>query len=456
MNDSDTTQCLLFEGLSNKRVEIQFTGQETSSDGGVLLLKAADGRLGLIDAMSRAMADRRDPARVAHEIETLISQRVYALGCGYEDGNDAARLASDAMMKLVSGRDPGGEDLASQPSISRFENAPRRADLLRISRKMTEAVVSAQRRRLSGRAKKITIDLDQTMDPVHGEQQGSLFNGFYGNHCFIPLLGSITFNDEAEQFVVAAILRPGNAPDKKGARGLLRRLLPLLRKAFPKAQIYVRLDAGFGCPEILDYLDAEGLRYAVGYGKNPVLTRASKRLMGTVRRLSKGSQQTERLFASTLYAARTWSYKRNVVIKAEVTRTKGREPRDNPRYVVSNLPGTPEWIYAEFYSKRGEIENRIKELKRGMHIDRTSCSKFEANQFRVLLTLAAFMLMQEIRVKARLTHFARATVDSLRLSLIKVAARVTSSARRIFIELPAAYPFRLDWLRVAGGLATLA
>lgn len=455
MNDSGTTQCLLFEGLSNKRVEIRFSGAETSSDGGAVFLKAADRRLGLIKLMSGAIVDRRDETRVLHEMETLVSQRVYALGCGYEDGADAARLASDPMMKLVSGRDPWGDDLASQPSISRFENAPRRADLMRIGLRMMEAIVSAQKRRLSGRAKKITIDLDQTMDPVHGEQQLSFFNGFYGNHCFIPLLGSITFNDEAEQFLVAGILRPGNAPDKRGARGLLKRLVPRLRKAFPKAQIYVRLDAGFGCPEILDYLDSEGLRYAVGYGKNAVLTRASRKLMGTVRRLSKESGKTERLFTSTRYAARRWPNMRRIVIKAEVTRAQGREPRDNPRYVVSNIPGTPEWIYAEFYSKRGEFENRIKELKQGMRIDRTSCSKFTANQFRVLLTLAAFMLTQEVRVKARLTQFARATVDRLRLSLIKVAARVTSSVRRILIELPEAYPFKLEWIRVASGLATL-
>ena len=456
MNDSGTTQCLLFEGLSSKRVEIQFSGKASSSDGGAVLLKGADRLLGLIKSMSRSISDRRDPTRVRHEMETLISQRVMALACGYEDGNDAARLSSDPVMKLIAGRDPSGDDLASQPTISRLENAPRQPDLFRMGTAIIEAVVERHRRRLSGRAEKITIDLDQTVDEVHGEQQRSLFNGHYGSHCFIPLLGGMTFNDESEQIPIAAILRPGNSPDKRGAIGVLRRLLPLLRKGFPKAQIFVRVDAGFCAPEILEYLDSERLFYAVGYGKNSVLNHISAPLMRQVRRDSKESKKTEKRFTSTPYQARSWSKTRTVVIKAEVTRIVGREPRDNPRYVVTNIPQGPQTLYEEFYCQRGEFENRIKELKHGLKIDRTSCSKFQANQFRLLLTLAAYLLLQEIRFKARFTQFARATVATLRLQLIKVGARVTSSVRRVFIELPSAYPFQRDWLRIVSALGALA
>jgi hypothetical protein len=456
MIDSGTTQCSLFEGLSSKRVEVQFSGQATSSDGGAVLLKGADRLLGLIKAMSTSISDRRDPTRVKHEMETLISQRVFAVACGYEDGNDAARLSSDPVMKLISGRDPSGDDLASQPTISRLENAPRQPDLFRIGTAIIEAVVERHRRRLSGRAEKITVDLDQTVDEVHGEQQGSLFNGHYGNHCFIPLLGAMTFNDESEQIPIAAILRPGNSPDKRGAIGVLRRLLPLLRKGFPKAQIFVRLDAGFCAPEILEYLDSERLFYAVGFGKNPVLNRIAAPLMNQVRRASRESNKTEKRFTSTTYRARSWSKTRTVVIKAEVTRIAGREPRDNPRYVVTNIPQGPQALYEEFYCQRGEFENRIKELKHGLKIDRTSCSKFQANQFRLLLTLAAYLLLQEVRFKARFTSLARATVSTLRLQLIKVGARVTSSVRRIFIELPRAYPFQRDWLRIVSALGALA
>jgi hypothetical protein len=453
MNDSGTTQCLLFEDLFGKRVEVLFSGAATSSDGGALLLKGADRRLGLIKAMSRSISDRRDASRVRHEIEALISQRVYGLACGYEDGNDAAKISSDPVMKLISGRDVAGQDLASQPSISRFENSVRRADLLRLGRSTAEVVVDFQRSQRTGRAEKITIDLDQTDDPAHGEQQLSLFNGHYGNNCFIPLLGAMTFNDEPEQFLFAAVLRPGNAPDKRGAIGILRRILLLLRKAFPKTPIHVRLDAGFCAPEILNYLESEGLFYAVGFGQNSVLNRVAASLMRKVRRESRKSGQTERRFTSTRYAARTWKTPRTVVIKAEVTRVKNRDARDNPRYVVTNLPQDPQTLYEEFYCQRGEFENRIKELKLDLKIDRTSCSKFLANQFRVLLTLAAYILLQQIRLKAHRTTLARATVGRLRLAFIKVAARVTSSVRRIFIELPRAYPFQRDWLRVAAALS---
>lgn len=275
MKNSDTTQCLLFEGISKKRIDLRLAGEATSSDGGALLLRKADQQLGLIEAMAASVADRRDQSRVKHEMAVLIAQRVYGLACGYEDANDAAKLSSDPLMKLISGRDPEGCDLASQPSISRFENSFSRSDLYRLGTAIMTRLLENQRRGRSGRAERITIDLDQTDDEVHGEQQLSLFNGHYGNHCFIPLLGAITFNAEPEQFPFVALLRPGNAPDKKGAIAVLRRLLPLLRTAFPRTPIYVRLDAGFCAPEILNYVEQEGLFYAIGFGKNPVLKRVS-------------------------------------------------------------------------------------------------------------------------------------------------------------------------------------
>ena len=454
MKDSGTTQCLLFEGISKKRVEVRLTGQATSSDGGALFLKKADQRLGLIKAMAAAVADRRDQSRIEHEVKELIAQRVYSLACGYEDANDAARLSSDPLMKLISGRDPEGRDLASQPSISRFENSLRRADLFALGTAIMTTLVENQRLRRAGQADRIIIDLDQTADEVHGEQQRSLFNGHYGNHCFIPLLGGITFNAESEQYPFVTLLRSGNSPDKKGAIGILRWFLPVLRKAFPKTPIYLRLDAGFCAPEILNYAESEGLLYAIGFGKNAVLKRAAGSLMRTVRRKSKESGETERCFKATRYAARSWPHKRRVVIKAEVTCATNREPRDNPRFVVTNIPLEPQALYEDFYSPRGEFENRIKELKLDLKIDRTSCTRFFANQSRLLLTLAAYLLLQEMRIKAKDTSLVRATVGQLRLKLIKVAARVTSSVRRILIELPRAYPFQSDWLRIANALQT--
>jgi hypothetical protein len=235
LRDDSTTQCWLFEDLAKRPVTVQFDQERGSSDGGAVLLGAADRRLGLSEALTGCIRDDRDPARVVHEISALVRQRVYGIACGYPDGNDAARLASDPVHKLLVGQAPLGEDeLASQPTLSRFENGASRADLFRMGDKLAERVIERHRRRLRGRARVVTIDLDQTDDPAHGEQQLVLFNGYYDEWCYLPLLGFVSFDHEADQYLVTAILRPGNSPDKRGSLGVLSRLLPRLRTAFPK------------------------------------------------------------------------------------------------------------------------------------------------------------------------------------------------------------------------------
>jgi hypothetical protein len=451
--DDNTTQCWLFSDLAKRAVTVRFDQERGSSDGGAVLLGAADRRLGLSEALSGCLRDERDPQRVVHEIGDLIRQRVYAIACGYPDGNDAARLSSDPVHKLLVGRDPvGEEDLASQPTLSRFENAADRADLFRMGEALADRVIERHRRRRRGRARVVTIDLDQTDDPAHGQQQLALFNGYYGEWCYLPLLGFVSFDDEADQYLVAALLRPGNSPDKVGSLGVLSRLLPRLRAAFPKARLRVRLDAGFAAPEVLDFLDEQGVDYAVAIGKNSILLRRAGRHMAQARRLSKASEKTEKVYAETLYAAKTWPHRRRIIIKAEVTRHPGRDPKDNPRFVVTNMAQTPRWVYKEFYCQRGEIENRIKELHHGLEIDRTSCSRFLANQFRVLLTAAAFVLMQELRLHAARTSLARAQVWTLRDRLLKVGAHLAVSVRRFVIHLPASYPFLGPWGRLATSL----
>jgi hypothetical protein len=451
MADDNTTQCWLFPQLAVKPVVVRFDQEGGSSDGGAVLLKAADRRLGLTESLAECIRDDRDPTRIVHAIEEMLGQRVFAIACGYPDGNDAARLGADPVHKLLVGRDPiRGEDLASQPTLSRFENSVRRADLYRLGQALAERVIDRQRQRLHGRARRITIDLDQTDDPTHGAQQLALFNGYYDSWCYIPLLGFVSFNDEAEQYLIAAILRPGNAPDKLGALGLLRRLIERLRGAFPRASLRVRLDAGFSSSELLDFLDAQGdVEYAVAMGKNRVLLRRAKKLMGKVRRLSAQSKQTEHVYGETLYAAGTWEQRRRIIIKAEVVRQTGKEPKDNPRFVITNMPKTPRWVYERFYCHRGEVENRIKELHHGLEIDRTSCSLFLANQLRVLLTAAAYVLMQEIRLRAARSSCARAQVSTLRERLLKIGARVVVSVRRIVIHLPQTFPFQEVWTRLA-------
>lgn len=444
-----TQQSVLFPAFGKPVVAV-FDREHSSSDGGAVLLKAADRRLGLVDRLAGCLTDARQPGKISHEIDELLGQRVYAIACGYADTNDAARLADDPIHKLLVGRDPiEGDALASQPTLSRFENTVNRKDLYRMGIAIAESVIQRHRRRLHGRARRITIDLDPTDDGTHGGQQLALFNGFYGQHCYLPLLGFLRFNDEPEQFLFTALLRPGNAPASLGASAILRRLLERLIDAFPKARFVLRLDGGFANPELLDFLDAARVDYVIGMAGNSVLRGFAEPLMKKVHRLSRRSGQTEHLYTARRYRARRWAKPRRVIIKAEVTQYPDRDPRDNPRFVVTSFHTDPQRIYEREYCQRGDIENRIKELKQGMQIDRTSCTRFWANQFRVLMTAASYVLMQELRLRAARTACARAQIWTLREHLIKIGAQVVVSVRRIVLHLPTSFPYIDAWRKIA-------
>jgi len=448
-NDS-TAQSVLFPALFGKRVVAQFDQPHGSSEGGAVLLKACDERLGLSQRLSGCLDEEREPGKIRHTLEELIRQRVFAIACGYADCNDAARLAQDPIQKLLVGRDPvAGEALASQPTLSRFENTVGPKALYRMGQALSEAVIERQRRRLRGKAKRITIELDPTDDPTHGAQQLSLFNGHYDTWCYLPVAGFIQFDAEPEQYLFTCVLRPGNAPAKLGAIGILRRVLERLRQAFPKAVLLVRLDGGFACPEILDFLEAEGVEYVVAMAGNAVLDRMCEHWMLDVRERSAISAKTERVYGEVRYAAKSWSCERRIVVKAEVVRLEGREPRDNARFVITNLRTSPQKLYEDIYCQRAHIELRIKELHHGLEIDRTSCTRFWANQLRVLLTAAAYALMQELRTRAAGTGCARAQVWTLRERLLKLGVWVTCSVRRIVLHLPQSAPWRSDWCRIA-------
>ena len=456
--DDTTRQSVLFPDLFRKLVVARFDERRGSSDGGGILLRAIDLALGLTKRLAGSLRDLRDASRIAHEHEELLAQRVFAIACGYPDCNDAARLAEDPVHKLMVGRDPvEGEALGSQPTLSRFENSVDRKDLFRMADALAETVIERQRKRLHGRARLITLDLDPTDDPTHGAQQLSLFNGHYDCWCYLPVVAFATFDGERESYLLTAVLRPGNAPAKLGAVAILKRLLSRLRVAFPKARFRVRLDGGFACPEVLAFLDAQPrLNYVVAMAKNTVLSRRVRRLMATARRLSRESGETAHVYGELRYAARKWAHKRRLVVKAEVVRHPGREPKDNPRFVVTNVPGTPRWIYERVYCGRGEIENRIKDLHHGLEIDRTSCSRFLANQFRVLLTAAAYVLFQELRRRAQRTSCARAQVSTLRERLLKIGAQLVVSVRRVVLHLPDSFPLIEVWKQVALGVGARA
>jgi hypothetical protein len=454
LRDDTIPQTVLFADLFNKPLVATFDQPHASSDGGAVLLKAADaryGRGGLIDGFARCLVDDRQPGKVRHALEDLLAQRIFGLACGHPDANDADRLADDPIHKLLLGRDPiAGDPLASQPTISRFENQVGVQELYAMECELAARVVERHRQRLHGRARQITIDLDPTDDPTHGAQQLTFFNGHYDSWCYLPLLTFLTFNDERDQYLCAAILRPGNAPATRGAVGVLRRLLSLLRLTFPKARFLVRLDGGFATPEIFDFLDAErGLDYVVAMAENAVLARVAEPAMVDARALSEASEQTEHVYTEAHYAARTWGHERRVVIKAEVVRLEVREPRDNARYVITNLRQTPTFVYEHVYCARGDIENRIKELHDGLQIGRTSCCRFWANQLRVLLTAAAYVLMQELRLRAARTAYRRTQVTGLRERLLKLGAHVVVSTRRIVLHLPTSTPGLDAWRSIA-------
>jgi len=451
LRDDTIPQTVLFPDLFIKPLVATFDQPHASSDGGAVLLKAAEARYGLIDGFARCLVEDRQPGKVRHTLEALLAQRIYGLACGHPDANDADRLADDPIHKLLLGRDPiDGDPLASQPTISRFENGVGPRVLHAMGRELAANVIDRHRQRLHGRARRITIDLDPTDDPTHGAQQLTFFNGHYDCWCYLPLLAFVTFNDEVEQYLCAAILRPGNAPATRGARGTLIRLIDLLRRAFPKARLRVRLDGGFATPALLDLLDAEPrLDYVVAMAENAVLTRIAEPLMVEARTQSEASGQTEHLYTEAHYAARTWLHQRRVVIKAEVVRLPGREPRDNARFVITNLRQTPRFVYEQVYCARGDIENRIKELHEGLQIGRTSCSRFWANQLRVLLTAAAYVLMQELRLRAARTACARTQVTGLRERLLKLGVQVVVSVRRIVLHLPTSTPDLNAWHHMA-------
>lgn len=451
MNDDTIPQTVLFPDLFNKPIVATFDQPHASSDGGAVLLKAAERQYDLIAGFARALVDDRQSGKVRHTLHDLLAQRLFGLACGYPDANDADRLAEDPIQKLLLGRDPVlGASLASQPTLSRFENGHGAQALYEMAHELATAVVSRHQRRLRGRARQITIDLDPTDDPTHGAQQLTFFNGHYDAWCYLPLLAFVTFDHEVEQYLCAAVLRPGNAPATRGARGVLCRLLALLRHAFPQARFLVRLDGGFATPEILDFLDAEPrLDYVVAMAENAVLARAAESAMVAARTLSEASGQTEHVYTEARYAAGTWTRQRRVVIKAEVVRLAGRAPRDNPRFVITTLRPSPRFVYEQIYCARGDIENRIKELHDGLQIGRTSCCRFWANQLRVLLTAAAYVLMQELRLRAARTACARTQVTGLRERLLKLGVHVVVSVRRIVLHLPTSAPCLAAWRQIA-------
>jgi hypothetical protein len=380
----------------------------------------------------------------------LIAQRVYGLACGYPDANDAARLSDDPIHKLLLDRDPiRGARLASQPTLSRFENAPSRGELLLLSEALFETVFERHAHRLRGRLRHVTVDLDVTDDPTHGAQQFSFLNGHYGHACYLPMLAHLTFNDEPEQYLCAAVLRPGNALTRRGTVALLTHILRPLQGRFPGVRLLVRLDGGYTEPELFEFLDEVCVDYVVRMPKNAVLERHAALAIVEARQLATERDETAHLYAQCRYAAKTWERERRVVIKAEVTMHPGRDSKDNPRFVVTNLTRSPQRVYERVYCARGELGNRLKELHHGLAIDRTSRSRFLRQPVARALDRGRLRAAAGAAAHGRRTCWARAQIATLREQVLNLDVQVVVPVRRLVLHLPAAFPFRDDWRRLA-------
>ncbi len=427
------TQCksetLTFSSLPRKKIIADFNGGHLTSDAGALLLREANRRTGLIDALAACIADPRDPARIQHDVKTLVAQRVFGIAMGYEDGNDHQMLRHDSIMQILAEVPPASEDpLASPPTLSRFENWVDRKSLARMSAVFVDQFIASY----DNPPEEIILDFDATDDAVHGDQEGGFFHGYYNHYCYLPLY---VFCDDR---LLCAYLRPCKIDGAKHSRGILKLLVRRIRESWPSTRIIFRGDSGFCRWKTLKYCDKNDIGYVVGLATNKRLKRIQKPFMTDAKKQFEETGEKQRSFHEFEYAAGTWDRKRRVVLKAEHLRDG-----PNPRFVVTNLDDPPEAIYDSIYTQRGEMENRIKEQQLYLFADRTSCSKFIANQLRLLLASAAYVLIEHLRRDGlKDTELASARVDTIRLKLLKVAARVVVSVRRIVLHLSSSYPYQ--------------
>ena len=439
-----TVPQLTFDFYRDLPVVTTFDAPETSSDGGLLLLRSVDDCIGLSRWFAQCVPDKRNKKFVQHHRIEQVRQRVYQIALGYEDCNDATSLRADPLFKTVCERAPDDEQgLSSQPTLSRLENAVDMRAVCTLLLAFERTYVES----LPADTTLVILDIDSTDDETHGHQQLSFFHGYYDHYMYHHLL---VFDGEGR--LVTVLLRPGNTHASRGAAPLVARVIRAIKTRFPQAQIVVRGDSGFCVPrfiETIEALDRElgEVYYIFGCAKNPVLLRLAQPLIKLAEESYKVQHHKVRLFGDFEYAAETWPHTRHVIAKAEHS-DKGA----NPRFVVTSIDGfEARDLYDAAYCARGQCENNIKDLKNALRSDRLSCETFVANFFRLLLHAAAYRLMYSIRERAACARpeLARTQFDTLRLRLLKVAAHVTRSVRRILVRLPLAFSWANVFARVA-------
>lgn len=430
MND-DTIAAFSFPAVSRKKVTAAFDGGRLTSDGGVMLLSLAERRLGIAERLARRIPDRRDRTRIAHSFADMIRARIFAICCGYEDADDLDLLRVDPAFKLACGRLPDtGRDLASQPTLSRLENTPTLRDVIRLTYALVDQWIASYARPPS----RVILDIDDTCDVVHGHQQLSLFNAHYDERCFLP----IHIYDTQKARPVAAILRPGKTPSGIEVRAHLRRLVRHIRKSWPDTRILLRGDSHYARPEAMAWCEDNGVEYVFGLSGTKPLSKKVDETADAVRtERAVRDRDVVRDYAETRHRANSWDRERRAIARIEATRL-GLDIR----FIVTNLAyGAPEWLYDSLYCARGQAENLIKLHKSQLCSDRTSCRAALANQTRLVLHTAAYWLMLTVRDAIPAPRdLAKAEFATLRLRLLKIAARVTETAARVRLAFAAACP----------------
>jgi hypothetical protein len=430
-----TTPELSFPSFDRRKIEANFSGGEVSSDGGILLLREADRRLGLVAALDAVLPDPRDPRLIIHRQVDLLRQRIYGLATGSEDLNDHETLRHDLAWQTALERDT---TLASDSTLCRLEQRADRKAALAFHKVLLEKFIASFKEAPT----ELILDFDATDDRVHGNQEGRHFHGYYGDYCFLPLY--VFCGDQ----LLVSYLRPSNIDGARHAWAILKLLVLGLREEWPQVRIVLRADSGFCRWKMLHWCEWASVEYIVGLAKNSRLQELGGKLMEQAEAAYASTGSKQRYFGWLDYAAGTWDRQRRVIAKAEVS-----ELGKNPRFVVTNMEGDARELYDKVYCARGEMENRIKEQQLGLFSDRTSCHAWWANQFRVLLSAAAYVLMETIRrIGLKGTELARAQVGTIRLKLLKVGTVIVRNTRRIRLFFSSAYPHRALFKNVCAAL----
>lgn len=431
-----TGQQMLFGRLGRREIEADFSGGAIGSDGGVMLVRQVDRKIGLSAATAAALSDPRDPERITHPLRDLIAQRLYGLCCGYEDLNDHDVLRHDPLMQTAVGK---VEELASSPTLSRLETRATRADVMALNRVLVEQFIAAQKRA----PRELILDVDASDVPLHGDQELSQFHGYYDHYCYLPLY---VFCGQA---MLACVLRPSRIDGAQHAAAVIRLIVTRLRQAWPEVAIIVRGDSGFCRQRLIRWCERRGIGYVIGVARN---TRLHARVAAWEQELEAafvrdGTKQ--RVIREFRYAADSWAVERRIV-----TRLEYGSQGTNPRFVVTNLDLPAANLYDTLYCQRGEAENRIKEAQLDLFGTRASCHKFLANWLRLMFAALAYTLMQRLREIALAgTELAQATASTIRVKLLKIGAAILRNTRRVRILLASHHPLRAVFLHAAGALS---